>query len=236
MKEENDKEIEYDESALEKILKEKGLYREKSNQFVPFLKRKDVDWKDITPLEQFSPEIDILKMDYDDKFKEISNYFRAILHNNEVSLRAFNLTTELIQVNSTNYMAWYHRRQCIDQLNINLQKELDWLDDIGVINQKNYQIWHHRKVVIEKLNDPSHEKAFLDRVFEEEPKNFHAWCHRIWVVRRFNLLEGEIEYIEKMLESVSLKTIDFRISGTILSGITGSLFLPIQMKLIIQPY
>jgi protein farnesyltransferase/geranylgeranyltransferase type-1 subunit alpha len=204
MKENNDKEIEYDESDLVKILRQKELLKEKNNQFTPFLKRKDVDWTDIIPLEQFSPEIDILKMEYDDKFIEISSYFRAILHKNEISYRAFNLTTELIQVNSTNYMAWYHRRQCIDLLKVDLKKELDWLDEIGVINQKNYQIWHHRKVVIEKLNDPSHEKAFLDRVFDEEPKNFHAWCHRIWVVRRFNLFEGEINYIENMLKSVSL--------------------------------
>jgi len=100
-------------------------------------------------------------------------------------------------------MAWYHRRLCIDYLpNIDLHKELKWVDSITLENQKNYQIWHHRKVLIEKLNDPSHEKKLLDEIFEDEPKNFHAWCHRIWVVRRFNLFEGEFEFIENKLDEV----------------------------------
>lgn len=202
MKNEQEQEVEYETSDLENKWREKLLIKEQQNRFTPFKQRKDVDWSDIDPIEQFTPEIEILKMEYDDKFREISNYFRAILQKNEISMRAFNLTSELLLVNSTNYMAWYHRRQCLDNLNINLNSELIWLDEIGVINQKNYQIWHHRKVIIEMLNDPSHEKPFLERVFEEEPKNFHAWCHRIWVVRRFKIFEGELEYIEKMLLKV----------------------------------
>lgn len=99
-------------------------------------------------------------------------------------------------------MAWYHRRLCLDHLNLSLEAELKWLDSIMIENQKNYQIWHHRKVIIEKLNDPSHEKSVLDLVFKDEPKNFHAWCHRIWVVRRFNLFEGELKYVDSLLEEV----------------------------------
>jgi len=175
--------------------------KEGKSLFIPFNKRKDCDWTDIKPLDQFSPKVEILKMDFDDKYREVSGYFRAILHKNEITPRAFDLTKEMIQLNSTNYMAWYHRRQCLDNLDCDLKKELNWLDEIGVANQKNYQIWHHRKVIIELLNDPSHEKPFLNKVFAEEPKNFHAWCHRIWVIRKFKLFDGELDYIEKMLDS-----------------------------------
>jgi protein farnesyltransferase/geranylgeranyltransferase type-1 subunit alpha len=117
-----------------------------------------------------------------------------------ISLKFYN------KFSATNYMAWYHRRLCIDEpgLMIDLNQELDWLDSIIVENQKNYQIWHHRKVIIEKLQDPSHEKKVLAEIFSEEPKNFHAWCHRIWVVRRFSLYEGELDYVENMLEEVIL--------------------------------
>ena len=167
-KEIDEDEVEYEVSDLEKKLRENMLNKEKQMQFTPFKLRKDVNWSDIDPIDQFSPEVDILKIDYDDKYKEISSYFRAILHKNELSMRAYNLNTELLEINATNYMAWYHRRQCLDNLTIDLKKELNWLDEFGVVNQKNYQIWHHRKVIIEKLNDPSQEKPFLDQVFSQE--------------------------------------------------------------------
>lgn len=49
------------------------------------------------------------------------------------------------------------------------------------------------------LDDPSHEKAFLDKVYEEEDKNYHAWSYRIWFVQHFNLYDGELEFITDML-------------------------------------
>jgi len=172
-------------------------------KFIPFKKRGDT-WLDIQPVPQFSDNVEILKIDYSDSLREINDYFRAILQKNEISKRAYDLTTELIMVSSTNYMAWYHRRLCLDHIEeLDLYEELSWVNSITVENQKNYQIWHHRKVLIEKLNDPSMEKDVLDEVFEDEPKNFHAWCHRIWVVRRFNLYEGELEFIENKLNEVN---------------------------------
>jgi len=171
-------------------------------QFIPFKKRGDI-WSDIEPVPQFSDNVEILKIDYSNDVREINDYFRAILQNNEISIRAYNLTTEMINTSATNYMAWYHRRLCLDNIKeLDLQSELNWLDSITVENQKNYQIWHHRKVLVEKLNDPTHEKPLLDEVFKDEPKNFHAWCHRIWVVRRFDLIQGEMDYIESKLEEV----------------------------------
>jgi protein farnesyltransferase/geranylgeranyltransferase type-1 subunit alpha len=67
-------------------------------KFIPFKERGEL-WKDIDPVPQFTDNVEILKIDYDDKFREINDYFRAILHKNEISVRAYNLTTELILVN-----------------------------------------------------------------------------------------------------------------------------------------
>ena len=65
--------------------------------FVPFLERGDI-WKDLKPIPQFTENFEILKISYDKNFQEINDYFRAILHNNEISIRAYHLTTELIVV------------------------------------------------------------------------------------------------------------------------------------------
>ena len=99
-------------------------------------------------------------------------------------------------------MAWYHRRICIDKLELNLENELIFLDSIMEENQKNYQIWHHRKVIVEKSQIFNKEKDILNLIFENEPKNFHAWCHRIWVVRRFNITENELEWVDEMINKV----------------------------------
>jgi hypothetical protein len=66
-------------------------------EFIPFKERGDI-WKDIEPVPQFSDKVEILKIDYSDKMKEINDYFRAIIHKNEFSIRAYDLTTELIMV------------------------------------------------------------------------------------------------------------------------------------------
>jgi len=158
-------------------------------------------FNDITPIEQFSDKIDILKLDDNSKSNQIMNYFRAILVKHEISERVYDFTEEVIKINPSNYIAWVIRRECIDQLeNITFEKELMWLDNIMVKTAKCYQIWHHRKVLIDKYNDCSHEKDILQNVYESDTKNFHAWTHRIWMIRRFNNTEGEFEFIDKCLK------------------------------------
>jgi pyocin large subunit-like protein len=66
-------------------------------KYISFKNRGDL-WKDITPLDEFSNEVNILKIDYTEELKEINDYFRAILKKNEISQRAFDLTTELLEV------------------------------------------------------------------------------------------------------------------------------------------
>ena len=172
----------------------------KFHNYYKNLAKLEEDFSDLDPVDQFPDEIEILKIQYEVNYVILNNYFRAVLLINEISTRAYELTTDVLTISATNYMAWYHRRLCIDKLNLDLEDELSWLDLIIADNQKNYQIWHHRKFIIEKSNNPSHEKEILGNIFDDEPKNFHAWSHRIWVVKRFGLYYGELDYVTKLLK------------------------------------
>jgi len=68
-------------------------------QFVHFKDRGEI-WNDIIPIDEFSKEVNILKIEYSEELKEINDYFRAILKKNEISQRAYDLTTELLEVKS----------------------------------------------------------------------------------------------------------------------------------------
>ena len=78
-------------------------------------------------------------------------YFRALYKKQEVSQRAFELTTETIMLNQGNYAAWHYRRKLVHELPVDLSKEISWLNSIGLIMEKNYQIWHHRRCIVEML-------------------------------------------------------------------------------------
>jgi protein farnesyltransferase/geranylgeranyltransferase type-1 subunit alpha len=72
------------------------------DNFISFNKRGNL-WADITPIDEFSNQVNILQVDYSDKLREINDYFRAILLKNEISLRAYELTKEVIEVNEYYY-------------------------------------------------------------------------------------------------------------------------------------
>ena len=52
--------------------------------------------KEITPVPQFSPEITLLKIHYTKEEEKIMDIFRAVFLSKEISLRVYNLTTEVI--------------------------------------------------------------------------------------------------------------------------------------------
>ena len=160
-----------------------------------------VHFKDIQPLQDFSDDIQLLRINYSQDYVELMNVFRRVIETNEVSLRVYKLTESVIEENASNYMAWVVRRKCLDELkDLDNYDELEWLNSLMLSNQKNYQIWHHRKLLLDKMNDASEEKEMLSQIFQQEPKNFHAWTHRIWLVRRFNCTEGELDFVERMLK------------------------------------
>jgi protein farnesyltransferase/geranylgeranyltransferase type-1 subunit alpha len=129
------------------------------------------------------------------------NYFRAMLHADERSKRAFDLTTEVIALNPANYTTWHFRRLCIDALGagVDLQKELSWLSELALDYPKNYQIWYHRRCIVEKLGDSSHELEFTEEALEDDSKNYHAWAHRQWALKTFSLWQDELAFTDKLL-------------------------------------
>ena len=95
---------------------------ESKEEYIPLKNHLDL-WNDITPIEQFSEKIDILRINYQKDYEQLMKYFRGILAKKEISLRVYQLTTEIIDENATNYMAWHIRRLCIDKIKI-INKEI----------------------------------------------------------------------------------------------------------------
>ena len=152
-------------------------------------------------LSQFSPKVDILKIEYSEIHNKLMGIFRYILITKEISLRVFNLTTEIIKISPWTYEVWVIRRHCLSDIEeINIYDEIEYLNMIILNYPKTYQVWHHRRLLIDKLNECSQEKKILQKILDEDDKNFHCWSHRIWMIRRFNNAEGEFEFIDKMLE------------------------------------
>jgi protein farnesyltransferase/geranylgeranyltransferase type-1 subunit alpha len=65
-------------------------------------------------------------------------YFRAILIKKELSLRALELTEDVLKFNAGDYDAWALRRKIIDALSLPLKDELDFLTEIGLYLEKNF--------------------------------------------------------------------------------------------------
>lgn len=168
--------------------------------YVPFSERPI--WNDVVPIPQDDGPNPVVPINYLPQFRDTMDYFRAILAANELSKRAFDLTSEVIMLNAANYTAWRFRRLCLNALG----DEVLWKGEFAFMaarlrdNQKNYQIWFHRQRVVLHLKDYSREKADLKRAFLEDAKNYHAWTHRQWVVRTFDLWDGELEFIDEFLD------------------------------------
>ena len=167
--------------------------------YIPFSERPK--WQDITPIDQYEGgPAPIAPIPYPKEYIEVLGYFRAILAKEEISVRALELTEEVIARSSGNYTAWHYRRKLIDKLGYPLKLEMKWLQgEVGHALEKNYQIWHHRRCIAEVLADDmdfNAELSFLADIFASDSKNYHAWSYRVWLVERFSLWEGELEYAE----------------------------------------
>jgi protein farnesyltransferase/geranylgeranyltransferase type-1 subunit alpha len=168
------------------------------NEWIPFSKRPE--WNDVSPVTQDEGPNPVCPIKYSPQFLETMNYFRAILQRDERSERAFDLTSEVIQLNAANYTVWYFRRLLLTALNINLTQELEFITKIGRKTPKNYQIWQHRKVIIEKTGEFANELEFTkDMIAADEGKNYHAWAHRQWVIETYGLWDKELDFIDDLL-------------------------------------
>jgi len=167
-------------------------------KYVPFSEREE--WKDAIPIPQDDGPNPICSISYTTEFVDTMNYFRFVVHKNEMSDRALRLTNEVIKRNPANYTAWYFRRILLEKLNTDLRKELEFIDEIAQLNPKNYQIWYHRRACVEKLNDCSLELEFSAAQIKGDNKNYHAWAHRQWVVEKFSKWDHELEFANSLLQ------------------------------------
>jgi protein farnesyltransferase/geranylgeranyltransferase type-1 subunit alpha len=69
------------------------------------------------------------------------DYFRAVTISNEKSERVLQLTEDIIDMNPAHYTIWNYRQDVLFALDSDLDKELDYIDEIAEDQIKNYQIW-----------------------------------------------------------------------------------------------
>ena len=157
-------------------------------------------YSDLTPIT--CPVPPVCSINYSDRFREAMGYFRALTEKNEYSERALLLTAVIIDLNSADYSAWYYRRRIIKSLpNYDIQKEYQFIEDLGDSICKNYQVWGHRQYLVGVTGDYMKELEFTNEMLEDDNKNYHCWSHRVWVCNKFNCWVGELEYTRKMIES-----------------------------------
>ncbi|KAL9926882.1 farnesyl transferase alpha isoform 1-T3 [Glossina fuscipes fuscipes] len=169
-----------------------------STEWIPYSERNE--WADVTPIQQDDDDKNpVVAISYSAKFREVYDYFRAILAHKEKSPRALELTTDALRLNPANYTVWQYRRDILRELGSDLHQELDYIEEVILDNAKNYQVWHHRRVIVEMLNDASKELQLTENALSVDAKNYHAWQHRQWAITTFNLFDNELAFVDRLI-------------------------------------
>lgn len=138
---------------------------------------------------------------YTDEYRQVMGLLRALQNKGEYSERSLFITQEAIKLNAAHYTVWQYRYHIIVNLEKDLDKELDWVEQVAIDNTKNYQIWNYRQLLLKQKENPDPKREFplIEVMLEDDSKNYHVWSHRKWLVLFFNKFDEELEFVDKFI-------------------------------------
>lgn len=157
------------------------------------------EWADIIPQASKEDKNTACHVKYSIDFEKIMSFFKSVIEREEKSERCLKLTELVIEENPASYSAWFYRRQCLKEVEYDLDKELIFTTEKALETPKNYQVWYHRRILLRLMKKADKEKVFMDTIFKTDAKNYHAWAYRQWYVNEFDLFEDELSFVEGLI-------------------------------------
>ncbi|SMN17694.1 similar to Saccharomyces cerevisiae YKL019W RAM2 Alpha subunit of both the farnesyltransferase and type I geranylgeranyltransferase [Maudiozyma saulgeensis] len=178
---------------------------------------KDYDDVAVVPLTHDGEEDnELCRIMYSEEYKQVMSLVRALIKENELSVRALSLTSKAIELSPAFYTVWNYRYRILEHLlqeetllqnghdaSYLLNKELDWLDEFTLNNPKNYQIWSYRQALLTHLHlhaTFTREQPIMELMIDDDSKNYHVWSYRKWCCSHFRTYGHELTFTEKYIE------------------------------------